>query len=67
MGQLQDIMNAAESEPIIPTSTRTVACDGGTLGHPRVFLTLGDDDRVVCPYCSRTYVLEAGDEDTTGG
>lgn len=42
----------------ITVSDTTVACDGGggALGHPRVFLTLVDG-RVVCPYCSRTYVL----------
>ena len=40
---------------------RTVACDGGTiaLGHPRVFLHI-EDREVVCPYCSRTYVLNEG-------
>lgn len=36
------------------------ACDGGggALGHPRVFLHVDDETRqVMCPYCSRTYVL----------
>jgi uncharacterized Zn-finger protein len=45
------------TETITVTDT-TVACDGGggALGHPRVFLTLVDG-RVVCPYCSRIYLL----------
>ena len=45
----------------IPVDDRTVACDGGTiaLGHPRVFLHI-EDREVVCPYCSRTYVLNEG-------
>ena len=45
----------------IPVDDRTVACDGGTiaLGHPRVFLHI-EDREVVCPYCSRTYVLNKG-------
>jgi uncharacterized Zn-finger protein len=45
----------------IPVDDRTVACDGGNtaLGHPRVFLHI-EDREVVCPYCSRTYVLNAG-------
>jgi uncharacterized Zn-finger protein len=38
---------------------RTVACDGGPLGHPRVFLFI-EDHAVVCPYCSRVYVLKEG-------
>jgi len=46
---------------IIPVASRTVACDGGNtaLGHPRVFLHI-EGDRVMCPYCSRLYVLSAG-------
>ncbi|HUN39948.1 MAG TPA: zinc-finger domain-containing protein [Acetobacteraceae bacterium] len=46
---------------IIKVTDRTVACDGGDgpLGHPRVFLHI-EQNLVVCPYCSRTYVLAAG-------
>lgn len=50
----------------IPTETinvesRTVACDGGNgaLGHPRVFLYI-ERESVLCPYCSRLYVLKPG-------
>jgi len=49
----------------VETSSREVHCDGigVALGHPRVFLSIkpGEDD-VVCPYCSRRFVLrkEAG-------
>jgi uncharacterized Zn-finger protein len=34
------------------------ACNGGggPLGHPRVFLNLGNDGKVECPYCSRLFV-----------
>ena len=49
-----------------PTETihvdeRTVACDGGgdALGHPRVYLHI-EDPQVMCPYCSRLYVLNEG-------
>jgi uncharacterized Zn-finger protein len=44
---------------IIHVSERTVACDGGNgpLGHPRVYLRIAGDD-VMCPYCSRLYVLD---------
>ena len=46
---------------VIAVNDRTVACDGGTgaLGHPRIFMTIVTD-RVMCPYCSRIYVLKAG-------
>nr|WP_119299593.1 zinc-finger domain-containing protein [Dongia deserti] len=47
---------------IIAVETTTVACDGGggPLGHPRVYLTLGKDGEIECPYCSRRYVLKEG-------
>ncbi|MFC4271855.1 zinc-finger domain-containing protein [Sneathiella chungangensis] len=46
----------------IEVDSPKVACDGGKgpLGHPRVFLNMGDKDKVECPYCSRLYVLKAG-------
>jgi len=49
----------------IEVTSHTVACDGGgALGHPRVFLEIPEDEHaVVCPYCSRTYVLVAKGED----
>ncbi len=39
-----------------------VSCDGGDgpLGHPRVFLNIGEEGRIECPYCSRLFVLKAG-------
>ena len=45
----------------IEVTDRTVACDGGDgpLGHPRVFLYI-EGASVMCPYCSRLYVLAAG-------
>lgn len=51
----------------IEVTTHTVACDGGggALGHPRVFLEITEDEhKVVCPYCSRTFVqVDAGEDD----
>jgi len=46
---------------IIHVDDPVVACDGGdgALGHPRVFLRIVKHD-VICPYCSRQYVLNEG-------
>jgi len=46
---------------IIHVDSRTAACDGGdgALGHPRVFLRI-PGEQVMCPYCSRLYVLNPG-------
>ena len=43
------------------TNDSRVACngDGGPLGHPQVWLTLGSDGRVTCPYCSRHFAAAA--------
>ncbi|HEX5325744.1 MAG TPA: zinc-finger domain-containing protein [Acetobacteraceae bacterium] len=45
----------------IHVDTPVVACDGGggALGHPRVFLRI-EDREVMCPYCSRLYILNEG-------
>jgi uncharacterized Zn-finger protein len=53
-------LSMVDSFEKIPTTTRKVFCDGGggALGHPRVFLNIADGDHIVCPYCSRTFVLD---------
>ena len=52
----------AEVPEIIEVTTSRVSCDGigGALGHPRVFLEMGDEPFVECPYCDRRFVLKAG-------
>ncbi len=49
------------------TESRKVSCDGGggALGHPKVWLEMGDDDVVVCGYCDRRFVLKGGKADTS--
>ena len=44
---------------IVNVASHRVACDGvgGALGHPKVFLELGTDGQVDCPYCDRRFVL----------
>ena len=51
-----------EVPEIIEVTTSRVSCDGigGALGHPRVFLEMGDEPFVECPYCDRRFVLKAG-------
>jgi uncharacterized Zn-finger protein len=63
--------NAAEpvspspaSPEVVVVRSRRIACDGvgGALGHPRVWLEMGDEPFVECLYCDRRFVLAAGDE-----
>jgi uncharacterized Zn-finger protein len=51
---------------VITVRSRRVACDGvgGALGHPRVWLEMGEADFVECGYCDRRFVLAAGVEGT---
>ena len=62
MTQNQDGTKADQStlssSNVIVTNQSGVACNGGggPLGHPQVWLTLGTDGKVTCPYCSRAFV-----------
>ncbi len=55
-----------EAPEIIQVEDTRVRCDGGAkglgaaLGHPRVFLEMGDENFVECPYCDRRFVLRPG-------
>jgi uncharacterized Zn-finger protein len=45
-----------------------VGCDGGggALGHPLVYLNIGAEGEIMCPYCSRRFILKDG-AGTQGG
>ena len=51
-----------EAPEIVETDHTRVACDGGggALGHPKVFLEMGDENFVECPYCDKRFTLKAG-------
>lgn len=51
-----------EALETVEVDSPKVACDGarGALGHPRVYLNMGDKGFVDCPYCDRHYTLKAG-------
>ena len=44
-----------ESEAIEVKSDK-VYCDGGKLGHPRVFLTFDENNKIECPYCGQEFI-----------
>ena len=45
---------------IIECEKRRVVCDGGggALGHPKVYLQMGEASEITCPYCSRQFRLK---------
>jgi uncharacterized Zn-finger protein len=53
-------MSIDAPETIVVSTTR-VACDGGggALGHPKIYLEMGDENSVECGYCDRRFVLSA--------
>ena len=38
----------------------TICCDGGRdeLGHPAVYYTFDQSDKIICSYCSKTYIRD---------
>jgi uncharacterized Zn-finger protein len=62
--QAQKTAPAPQRAPLetIAVDSPVVACDGGggALGHPRVYLNMGDRHEIDCPYCGRLYVLKNG-------
>ena len=53
-----------EAEEKVYVESKTVACDGGgALGHPLVYLNMEGSNHIVCPYCSRDFVLKEGTAD----
>lgn len=60
MAKEQKQMNKPEKFSV---SSPEVVCDGGggSLGHPKVYLHINPEiGEIICPYCSRTYVLQQG-------
>lgn len=52
----------------VKTDKRRVACDGGggALGHPTIYLEMGRNDQIDCPYCSRHFVYEGPERKEPG-
>lgn len=55
-----------EPPETLRVDTNVVSCDGGpnpALGHPMVYLNMGKDGVVDCPYCDRRFILIGGPAD----
>jgi uncharacterized Zn-finger protein len=52
-------MSSIDAPEIVIVNRTRVACDGsgGALGHPKVYLEMGEQDSVECGYCDRRFVL----------
>ncbi len=55
----------ADPPEVVKVHSRRIACDGvgGALGHPRVYMEMGESNQVECGYCDRRFVLAADHAD----
>ena len=64
MSQPAQTLSSAQPQPpeTIQVDTGKVGCDGGggALGHPLVYLPIGESGSTDCPYCGRRFVLKGG-------
>lgn len=47
-----------QSQEIITVNTKEVFCDGeinGNPGHPKIYLEMGNNNDIACPYCGRQF------------
>jgi len=49
-----------QNDDIVIVTQRRIACDGGggALGHPKVYLDMGQGTSVRCKYCDKLFVLK---------
>ncbi len=68
LGSIAVVMERMEGPETIGVTTPEVNCDGGVgpLGHPLVYLRIGAEGWVECPYCDRRFVLGDGVETAAG-
>ena len=61
-------MDSSEEETIYVDSAN-VYCDGGPggLGHPGIFLNIGEQPQILCPYCSRRFAMNEGSQNAYAG
>ena len=53
-------MNDEDNTVKVDLKTKTICCDGGpdSLGHPAVYYTFDQSNKIVCSYCGKTYIRE---------
>ena len=47
-----------EDIKVVSPDTETISCDGGEdgLGHPAVYYTFNNENRIVCCYCGKIFI-----------
>ncbi len=62
---MQKQKNVFDPPEMVMATSHNVSCNGGggTLGHPKVWYEMGNDDFVECKYCDRRFILLGGKAD----
>lgn len=62
------VASAGPQPEVVRVHSQRVACDGvgGALGHPRVWVDLGEEGTADCGYCDRRFVLSAKADQAPG-
>ena len=47
----------------VAPDTKTICCDGGqdSLGHPAVYFTFDNKNKIICNYCGKIFIKETKD------
>ena len=53
-------IKSEQNKDVEYVDSKKLSCAGveGPLGHPKVYLDMGDDNQIVCPYCSKLFILK---------
>lgn len=45
---------------VVVVDNKKISCDGGSgaSNHPLVYLNMGKEDHITCPYCSKYFTLK---------
>ena len=51
---------SSDGGDVVIVPSRRVMCEGsgGSLGHPRSYMDMGDENTVRCKYCDRVFALD---------
>ena len=49
-----------QSRDVIYVTSKKLSCKGvdGPLGQPKIYVDMGDDKKILCPYCSKLFILK---------
>ena len=56
MNSTNSMFGKKEDETVVSESR--VSCDGGLMGHPKIYLSIDEHEITTCPYCSHKFLKQ---------